>query len=107
MAFTISHSIDEVPFRLDGLGHLEVCEKKNAAFFAEIHIHVEADAADEWEVKSVTVGEQRLSGQNEMRMAKVIADAYDADISDMIGENLPEVKEQAEYDACEWILEDA
>jgi hypothetical protein len=91
MAFTIPYSIDEVPFRLDGLGHLEVCEKKNAAFFAEVHVRVDAEAADEWEVKSVTVGEQRLSGQNEMRMAKVIADFYDADISDHVGENLPSI----------------
>lgn len=90
----------DVPFRLDGIGRLEVCDKNEAAFFAEVSVRIEAEADDEWEVTEVKIGEQVLSGMNRERMAKVIADALERGISLHVSENFGEALIGARCDAA-------
>lgn len=103
MPFSIPPYEADVPFKLDGLGRLEVCDKNDAAFFAEVSIRIEAEADDEWEVTEVKIGEQVLAGMNRERMAKVIADALEGDISNHVAERLGDALEDAAHEAREFM----
>lgn len=90
MPLTIAPYEFEAPFKLDGAGRLEICDKKDAAFFAEVSVGISADSPDEWRVTDVGIGAQVLTGMNLYRMAEVIARAREAEIADHIGENIGE-----------------
>jgi hypothetical protein len=92
MAFIIPpYEIEDVPMRLEPWG-AEFCAENEESFRASFALHIQARAADDWDVTEVYMGTQRVRDHRLFcKFANHLEEKHGADISDHVGENLPSI----------------
>jgi hypothetical protein len=101
MAYTLpTFDLDDLPMRLNPLGHLEFCRVNDEAFFATFHLGLEADADGEWEITSIHIGTQELrQGSDIYRcFAQHFEAEHSSKISEHCADNLTDAIEGAHLD---------
>lgn len=101
MAYTLpTFDLDDLPMRLNPLGHLEFCRVNDEAFFATFHLGIQADADGEWEITSIHIGTQELHQGSDIyrRFAQHFEVEHAGDIHEFVSENYANAVEGAHLD---------
>lgn len=97
-----AYELDDIPMRITPLGRLEFCKANDEAVLANFAIGLKANAADDWEITSLHLGTQELSGDTLRRFAQEIEAAHGFKISDHVGEHIGEALIGAREEAREF-----
>ncbi len=90
--------LEEIPMRLDGTGRLTWCRMNDEAVLANFAIGLEANADGEWEIVSLHMGTQRLTGEVYRRFAQHFEAEHSSKIHEFVSENYAAAVEGAHLD---------